>query len=275
MGDSTPQTPAGWYPDPQDPSQLRYWDGQAWTEHRSPLPPSPGATPQSSPGESSGLAPTTAATAVAGEPATKSKNWFARHKIITTTVVVFAVLIIAAAIGGNGGSSSTSAASSGTATAPVNTSAPAAPSAAATSKAPATTKAAPAPGLKTPVRDGKFQFVVNSVKTGVATIGDSGFDMKAQGQFVLISVSVTNIGNESQLFDASNQVLLDASGKQYSASSEAAIYLPSAQQAFLEDINPGNSVTGTLVYDVPKTMVPAAIELHDSMFSGGVTVRLR
>jgi hypothetical protein len=25
-----PQTPAGWYPDPQNPDQPRYWDGVAW-----------------------------------------------------------------------------------------------------------------------------------------------------------------------------------------------------------------------------------------------------
>jgi hypothetical protein len=28
--------PAGWYPDPYDAAQFRYWDGRAWTEHRSP-----------------------------------------------------------------------------------------------------------------------------------------------------------------------------------------------------------------------------------------------
>ncbi|HET7385860.1 MAG TPA: DUF2510 domain-containing protein [Nocardioidaceae bacterium] len=28
--------PAGWHPDPQDASRLRYWDGTAWTEHVSP-----------------------------------------------------------------------------------------------------------------------------------------------------------------------------------------------------------------------------------------------
>lgn len=31
----TSMPPADWYPDPQDPGQLRYWDGQQWTEHRS------------------------------------------------------------------------------------------------------------------------------------------------------------------------------------------------------------------------------------------------
>lgn len=34
---STPpgQTPAGWYPDHNQPGTLRYWDGSAWTEHTS------------------------------------------------------------------------------------------------------------------------------------------------------------------------------------------------------------------------------------------------
>jgi uncharacterized Tic20 family protein len=28
--------PAGWYPDPQNPSQQRYWDGSRWTENSQP-----------------------------------------------------------------------------------------------------------------------------------------------------------------------------------------------------------------------------------------------
>jgi hypothetical protein len=34
---------AGWYADPQDAAQLRYWDGFAWTEHTAPgsVPPPP------------------------------------------------------------------------------------------------------------------------------------------------------------------------------------------------------------------------------------------
>jgi Protein of unknown function (DUF2510) len=40
-------TPAGWYPDPDDPSSQRYFDGSQWTEQRmpagQPLPAPPSA----------------------------------------------------------------------------------------------------------------------------------------------------------------------------------------------------------------------------------------
>jgi hypothetical protein len=29
----TTQTPPDWYPDPHDEVQVRYWDGQRWTDH--------------------------------------------------------------------------------------------------------------------------------------------------------------------------------------------------------------------------------------------------
>ncbi|WP_370892419.1 DUF2510 domain-containing protein [Janibacter sp. GXQ6167] len=32
------QWAAGWYPDPEQHGQIRYWDGAAWTEHRQPMP---------------------------------------------------------------------------------------------------------------------------------------------------------------------------------------------------------------------------------------------
>jgi hypothetical protein len=38
-------TASGWYPDPDNPAMLRYWDGSAWTEQRSaPSGPSPAIT---------------------------------------------------------------------------------------------------------------------------------------------------------------------------------------------------------------------------------------
>jgi hypothetical protein len=29
---------AGWFPDPNDAKTLRFWDGEAWTDQRAPLP---------------------------------------------------------------------------------------------------------------------------------------------------------------------------------------------------------------------------------------------
>lgn len=40
---SDAQAPAGWFPDPEDAAQLRYWDGAAWTDHRHPADPAAAA----------------------------------------------------------------------------------------------------------------------------------------------------------------------------------------------------------------------------------------
>lgn len=42
---TTPIVPQGWFPDPHNASQLRWWDGQAWTEHVHAVAP---AAPQPS-----------------------------------------------------------------------------------------------------------------------------------------------------------------------------------------------------------------------------------
>lgn len=39
MTDPSSLPPAGWYPDPADPSRTRWWDGQAWHEAAAPAAP--------------------------------------------------------------------------------------------------------------------------------------------------------------------------------------------------------------------------------------------
>ena len=48
----------------------------------------------------------------------------------------------------------------------------------------------------------------------------------------------------------------------------------STDATFLNEINPGNSAKGRLIYDVPKSVKLTKMELHDSPFSGGVEVSL-
>jgi hypothetical protein len=116
---------------------------------------------------------------------------------------------------------------------------------------------------------------VSKVDCGKTRLEDTNFGKDAQGQFCVVNVKVENIGREAQTLDASSQYLYGSGGQRFDADTEAALYLGVNQtRTLLEDINPGNSVNGILVFDIPKNEKPTKIELHDSPFSGGVTVEL-
>ena len=130
-----------------------------------------------------------------------------------------------------------------------------------------------ATGIGQPVRDGKFEFTVSGVDCTRNELGTDPISTTAQGVFCIVSLNVTNVGDEAQYFDASSQKALDGQGREYSADSGSAIYLDNPN-SFLEQLNPGSTVDGQLVYDVPAGTQLTQIELHDSMFSSGVTVNL-
>ena len=155
---------------------------------------------------------------------------------------------------------------------------PAKPAQPAANKATEATEADPAdalPGFGDPAKDGKFQFTVTKMSCGRTSVGSSFLNQKAQGQFCLVTVKVKNIGDKAQMFAGSNQKAYDAKGTEFSNDSGAEIYANSEAQTFLQEINPGNAVTGKLVFDVPKSTKLVRLELHDSIFSGGVEVALK
>ncbi|MFH5821580.1 DUF4352 domain-containing protein [Georgenia sp. AZ-5] len=209
--------------------------------------------------------------AAPGPAPQKQRSWFARHKILTTLLAVVLLVVLVNAFGGGEDAAPESPAASST------EAGGASPEAAPAEQAPseqAPAEQAPAEaGIGTPVRDGKFEFTVTGVETGVPTIGDQYLNEQAQGQFVLVHLTVANIGDQAQYLSDSDQTLVDDLGREHSANSTAGIYLEN-NEVWLNEINPGNSVSGTLVFDLPVDAVPASIELHDSMFSGGVSVSL-
>lgn len=79
----TQQTPAGWYPDPENEEDLRYWDGSAWTDHRT------NATPASNVSQSESVEqdPSGGSTPlIPGNPNGK-KPWYGRWWGITLIAV--------------------------------------------------------------------------------------------------------------------------------------------------------------------------------------------
>lgn len=237
---SEQQWPEGWYQDGQDPAVDRWWDGARWTGATRPRAGSGGP-----------VVDERAPVVVAPEPPKK------RHRIRTTVLVVIGVIALIAIVQAATGGDDT--------------------------ETPATTTQEDAaggsepedagPGLGDPAEDGDFTFVVEAVEDGPERIGDEGFGTSPQGRFVYVTVTVTNHGDEAGSFFGDNQYLVDTEGRKASADTEAAVYLPESQSLY-EEINPGNTLTGTVVFDIPADAVPAAVELHDSMFSGGVTVSL-
>ena len=130
------------------------------------------------------------------------------------------------------------------------------------------------PGIGDAVRDGKFEFTVNSVKCGITSVGSDFLKTTPQGEFCKVSLTVSNIGNEAQMMSSDNTYAYDAKGRKFSASSDVLMSDESGSKFFLEDINPGNSVSGSIYFDVPVGESLVKIELHDSMFSNGVEVQL-
>jgi hypothetical protein len=89
-----------------------------------------------------------------------------------------------------------------------------------------------------------------------------------------VALTVENIGDEPQSMFADNQYAFDAKNRKFSANSMASI-ADESSQVLWEEINPGNSVKGNVYFDIPKGAFLSKLELHDSMFSGGVSVNVK
>ena len=129
-------------------------------------------------------------------------------------------------------------------------------------------------GIGDAVRDGKFEFVVTEVNDGVASVGDEFLGSEAQGEYTLVTLTVENIGDEPQMFDDSNVTGLDSKGRELASDGEAGLYANEDTSGFLNELNPGNSATAIVVFDVAKGQTLDQIIAKDSMFSDGATVAL-
>ena len=123
-----------------------------------------------------------------------------------------------------------------------------------------------APG--TPVVDGDFEFVVSDVGTPANWRGDP----RPRGQWVIATVTVRNTDDDPQSFMPNNQKLIDSAGRIYMADAVAAVTMNN--DSMVIDMKPGFKITMKVPFDVPAGTLPAAIELHDSVFTDGARVQL-
>lgn len=182
------------------------------------------------------------------------RPWFKKKRFILPLAIVAIAIISSASNAGNSGSNTAGSGSSTEAT--------------------TETETAPMAAIGDTATDGEFSFVVSKMKCGISKLGGDYVNTKAQGQFCTFNVSVTNNGDEANYFFGSNTKLFSADGKEYSNDDAAAIYADSAN-TWMDEINPGNTLEGVLVFDVPEGIALDHLELHENTFSSGVEVSVK
>jgi hypothetical protein len=126
-------------------------------------------------------------------------------------------------------------------------------------------------------RDGDFAFQVKAIACGQAEAQavynepDITGTMPPGTQECIVKLRVTDDKNVAQTFYDSNQYAYDAQGQQFTADDNG-IYLTGDKDD--TQLNPGVSITALVPFNIPSGDSVTQLELHDSEFSGGVTVKL-
>ena len=129
-----------------------------------------------------------------------------------------------------------------------------------------------APGVGVAVRDGVFEFTVLSLSCGHQEIVNGWLRATPQGQFCVGELRVANIGGSPQRFADGNQKAFGPDGKTYAADTGAGVVANGSGDAIWNVVNPGNSLTAKVVFDLPPGATIVWLEVHDSVFSRGVKV---
>jgi len=133
--------------------------------------------------------------------------------------------------------------------------------------------------MNEPVIAGNFKWKITGI-TKQSEIGEDFFGnfmgTKANGEYLIISVEVENIGKSAQYLTNSFIKLIDNQGREFSSDAMAGIYLkPQGSSLNFETINPGIVRKGKVVFDVPKGLNIIHVKISDSLIeSSFYTVKL-
>jgi hypothetical protein len=263
-----PSQSPGWYQDKNaPPGQLRWWDGEKWTENvldanqRPVQPVSPAATGQ-------GVA---------------KKPWHRRPWVIAVAVI-FGLAILSSMLSSpeDKGNSGEGAASAGNASSGADL--PASGSDAEAQADPekpneATDDNTPGVGPNGQVTVDGLVWSVASAKTA-STLGDPaiGTDEAADGVFVIVTLNVHSTKGETvTLTDEVVKIEGGPEGATYSADTDgttAALLSSSSADVepfFLEDLQPDTTTTGTVVFDIPTDVLASGPNLRFGELGFGET----
>lgn len=109
---------------------------------------------------------------------------------------------------------------------------------------------------------GELSYVVNDVSTRQVVGTNRYLQEEADGEFVLVELEITNEGQESTTISNSHLTLVDSQDRSYSVDSDA---FAAVENSFtFEQLDPGLSKEGTLVYDTPQSQEGRQLQVSPS-----------
>lgn len=178
---------------------------------------------------------------------TDQRNWFAKHKILTGILVIILIVIISSSSGNKnkGANTDTTQGSNNK-----------------------TTQTESIGKIGEAVNANDLSFTVTDISKA-KSLGNSYSKKEAQGTFNVITLTIKNTGKETVTIDSSMLKITDSQGRKFDYSIEGQTAKGLAQgkvDLFLQQVQPGLSVTGDIVFDLPDDATDLKLIVKGSMF---------
>ena len=175
------------------------------------------------------------------------RNWFAKHKILTGILVIILIVIISSSSGNKnkGANTDTTQGSNNK-----------------------TTQTESIGKIGEAVNANDLSFTVTDISKA-KSLGNSYSKKEAQGTFNVITLTIKNTGKETVTIDSSMLKVIDSQGRKFDYSIEGQTAKGLAQgkvDLFLQQVQPGLSVTGDIVFDLPDDATDLKLIVKGSMF---------
>lgn len=107
-------------------------------------------------------------------------------------------------------------------------------------------------------------------------VGTGYYGKEADGIFVVITLSMENVGKESEYISSSQFGLIDNQDRKYDVSTEAIIYLGSMgfDALIFDKLGPGLKTEGSIIFDVPSDDKGLKLKISGGLFKGSKTVEI-
>lgn len=115
---------------------------------------------------------------------------------------------------------------------------------------------------------GNFSYVVKSANF-FKSVGDNFMKKTADGEYLVVTMDITNKDKEAHMIDSNLFKVLDTSNTEYSASTEGntALQMSGKNTLFLKNCNPNITTSGIIAFEVPNKNNKYSINLTGGYLS--------